>query len=181
MSTAERWRRVAEGFTARVDAVPADAWERPSPCEGWTARDVVRHLSWTTDWLRGAAGLDVPAVPSADDPAAAWRTVRDAVQAVLDDDERAQREVDSPMGRTTVEGFFAMAGVPDVLVHTWDLARATGLDERLDADEVHGLAAGMAQVDEQVLVASGHYGPRVQVPDDADEQTRLLALVGRRA
>jgi hypothetical protein len=37
---------------------------------------------------------------------------------------------------------------------------------------------GMAPMDE-VLRASGHYGPRVAVPDDADAQTRLLAFIGR--
>ena len=29
------------------------------------------------------------------------------------------------------------------------------------------------------LRASGHYGPRVEVPEDADVQTRLLAFIGR--
>jgi hypothetical protein len=28
---------------------------------------------------------------------------------------------------------------------------------------------------------SGHYGPRAAVADDADEQTRLLAFMGREA
>jgi uncharacterized protein (TIGR03086 family) len=66
----------------------------------------------------------------------------------------------------------------DVLVHTWDLARATGLDETLDADEVHGMLVGMEPLDE-MLRQSGQYGPRVDVPADADEQTRLIAFTGR--
>jgi uncharacterized protein (TIGR03086 family) len=66
-----------------------------------------------------------------------------------------------------------------VLIHTWDLARATGLDETLDADEVHRFVESMEPMD-QMLRDSGHYGPRVAVPDDADEQTRLIAFVGRR-
>ena len=66
----------------------------------------------------------------------------------------------------------------DILVHTWDLARATGLDETLDADEVHRMFVGMEPMDE-MLRASGHYGPRVAVPDDADEQTQLIAFTGR--
>ena len=68
---------------------------------------------------------------------------------------------------------------PDVLIHTWDLARATGLDETLDADEVHRFADGIEPMDE-ILRTSGHYGPRTPVPDDADEQTWLLAFLGRR-
>ena len=75
-----------------------------------------------------------------------------------------------------------MTCTPDVLIHTWDLARATGLDERLDADEVHRQVVGVeslpAEVDE-AMRGSGHYGPRVEVPPDADEQSRLLAFMGR--
>lgn len=58
------------------------------------------------------------------------------------------------------------------------LARATGLDETLDADEVHSMYVGMEPMD-AALRGSGHFGPRVPAPDDADEQTRLLAFTGR--
>jgi uncharacterized protein (TIGR03086 family) len=67
----------------------------------------------------------------------------------------------------------------DVLIHTWDLARATGLDETLDATEVHRYVEGMEPLD-QLLRDSGQYGPRIPVADDADEQTRLIAFLGRR-
>ena len=66
----------------------------------------------------------------------------------------------------------------DIVVHTWDLARATGLDETLDPDEVHALFVEMEPLDE-MLRQSGQYGPRVPVPDDADEQTKLIAFTGR--
>ncbi len=56
--------------------------------------------------------------------------------------------------------------------------RATGLDEALDADIVHDMLIGMEPLDE-MLRASGQYGPRVEVPTDADEQTRLIAFTGR--
>jgi hypothetical protein len=71
-----------------------------------------------------------------------------------------------------------MFGIPDILIHTWDLARATGLDETLDAAEVHHLFVGMEPMD-AVLRESGHYGTRVAVPPDADEQTKLIAFTGR--
>ena len=66
----------------------------------------------------------------------------------------------------------------DVLVPTWDLARAAGLDERLDEGVVAETLTGMEPVDE-VLRASGHYGPKIDVDHDADTQTRLLAFTGR--
>lgn len=84
-----------------------------------------------------------------------------------------------PVEESPVAAWAVLCG-GDVLVHTWDLAPATGLDESLDAEEVHRMVDGMEPHDE-ALRASGHYGPRVEVPDDADEQTRLLAFMGRRA
>ncbi len=82
------------------------------------------------------------------------------------------------MGQKTLEAAIDMICTPDVLIHTWDLARATGQDETLDADEVHRFVESMEPTD-QLLRDSGQYGPRVPVPDDADEQTRMIAFVGR--
>lgn len=66
----------------------------------------------------------------------------------------------------------------DVLLHTWDLARAAGLDDALDPLIVPGMLAGLEPIDE-MLRASGHYGPAVEVPPGADVQTRLIAFTGR--
>ena len=63
-------------------------------------------------------------------------------------------------------------------MHRWDLARATGLDERLDPAICAEMFAGMEPLDD-LLRSSGQYGPRVVVPDDADVQTKLLAFIGR--
>ena len=66
----------------------------------------------------------------------------------------------------------------DVFMHTWDLARATGQDDRLDPAVAGPLVEGMEQM-EEVLRSSGQFGARVPVPDDADAQTRLLGFIGR--
>ena len=180
----ERFEKVAAGFTATVEAVPDDAWERPAPCEGWVARDVVRHLvEWLPGpgFLLGSFDVDTGPIPSVDDdPAAAWAVVRDAIQRGLDDPEVAGRVADcGPPGRMSFEAAVDMTGTPDVLIHTWDLARATGQDESLDPDEVSGALRGMLPFD-AALRASGHYGPKVDVPDTADDQTKLIAFTGRR-
>lgn len=63
-------------------------------------------------------------------------------------------------------------------MHTWDLSRATDQDPTLDPGFCAALFAGMEPMDE-ILRASGQFGPRVPVPADADVQTRLLAFIGR--
>lgn len=178
---AERYRRIADRFTETVRAVPEDAWENPAPPEGWVARDVVGHLvAWLPAFFFDTWGIQAPPAPTVDeDPVVAWEAVDGAIRGAFADPEIANGERETRMGRSTFAQTFDMIGTTDVFLHTWDLARATGLDETLDPDEVHTLLVGMEPFDE-LLRQSGHYGPRVEVPDDADEQSRLIAFIGRR-
>ena len=66
----------------------------------------------------------------------------------------------------------------DVLVHTWDLARATGLDETLDPEVVHDMLVGMEPLDE-MLRASGQYGPRSRWRPTPTCRRKLIAFTGR--
>jgi uncharacterized protein (TIGR03086 family) len=177
----ERYRKVAGQFSQRVKVVPDKAWDNPSPCAGWVARDIVGHLvEWLPAFFFGAWGIDYLPGPSVDrDPVGAWEAVNRTIQAALDDPEIAGRERDTRMGRSTFERTIAMICTGDILIHTWDLARATGLDETLDPDEVHRFVEELEPMD-QIIRQSGQYGPRVSVADGADEQTRLIGFVGRR-
>ena len=177
----ERYRRVAEGMTQRVMTVPDDAWGNSSPCAGWDARDVIRHMvEWIPEFLAAGAGLELPTSPSVDDdPVAAWQCLSDGIQVLLDDPQTAAARFSHPRaGGHSVEDAIAIFFLGDVLIHTWDVARATGGDEALDADEVHRMFSGMEPYDE-MLRASGQYGQRVAVADDADEQSKLVAFMGR--
>lgn len=178
---AERYRRVAARFTRRASEVSPAAWEAPAPCEGWVARDVVRHMvEWMPAFLEAAGGPSLPEGPSVDDdPVGAWTAMSDGIQALLDDPATAAVPLHHPQaGSHALADAIGMFFLGDVLIHTWDLARAAGLDERLDPEEVSRMLAGLQPMDE-VLRASGHYGPNVEVPVDADEQTRLIAFTGR--
>jgi len=68
-----------------------------------------------------------------------------------------------------------------MLIHTWDLARAIGVDEALPGEEVAACQAFLEQLPHSILRESGRYVDAVQVSDDADPQTKLLAFAGRRA
>ncbi|TQF74883.1 TIGR03086 family protein [Rhodococcus spelaei] len=179
--TAARYRRLAETFSRTVEKVPADGWENPSPCEGWTARDVVRHVVETQSYPLTPAGLKLPAVPEVDvDPVGAWTQTRDAVLAILDDPELASREYEGQLGRTSVAATFGTFFCFDLVVHRWDLARATGSDEEIPADDL-ALARGFADQAGEQIRTPGVCGPAVEVAAGANEQTRLLGWLGRRA
>ena len=180
-AAANEHRRVAGAFTATVEGVAPDAWDRPAPVEGWVARDVVRHLvEWFPGFLQWGAGITLPTGPSVDDdPVGAWQHQTAAVQALLDKPATADHEHDFPhIGRMSLAQATDMIYTGDVFLHRWDLARATGQDETLDAEKCAAMLEGMLPMDE-MLRESGQYGPRVEVPDDADVQTKLLAFIGR--
>lgn len=176
---AARHRQVAGVFSDRVRGTRS--WDAPSPVAGWVARDVVRHLTgWFPGFLAAGAGVELPRGPSVDeDPVAAWQVHRDGVQAVLDDPRTAHRELANPhIGALPLDIAIDRFYTADVFMHTWDLSRATGQDDRLDPDFCARLLQGMEQM-EQVLRSSGQYGARVEVPADADPQTRLIGFIGR--
>ena len=70
----------------------------------------------------------------------------------------------------------------DLVVHAWDLARAAGLKEfeEMPAGEIDNVMAALAPLGDNMR-QPGVFGPEVAVPADADEQTKLLGVVGRRA
>ena len=181
-SPADEYREVAGRFTELVEAVPDDAtWQRRSPVPEWTARDVVRHLvEWFPGFLSGGAGVTLPQGPAVDeDPAAAWRTMSDGVQALLDDPASREKVLRNPhIGEVPLPEAVSRFFTADVFMHTWDLARATGQDETLDPERCAQLLDGMQPLDD-LLRSSGQYGPKVDVPDDADVQSRMLAFIGR--
>ncbi|MGD9792973.1 MAG: TIGR03086 family metal-binding protein [Acidimicrobiia bacterium] len=177
---ADNHRRVAGRFSQCVAHVGA-RWDDPTPVAEWTVRDIVRHL---VEWLPGllSSGSDVrlPAGPSVDDdPVGAWEAHRAAVQAVLDDPATAGKTLNNPhIGELPIADAIDRFYTADVFMHTWDIARATGQDDTLDAGTCESMLAGMASY-EEAMRGSGQYGPRMAVADDAPAHERLAAFIGR--
>ena len=175
----ERYRALARELTRRVDSVPARSWDNPSPCEEWTARQVLQHLIDSHRDMPGYAGDPLVFEKSVDDdPHAAWVEARDAMQALLDDPQRAGKEYDGMFGRTSVQRSVDTFLGLDLLIHGWDIARATGQDETLPEEEVTRVSGDVQSLGDN-LRRGGVCGPAVPVPDDAPEQDRLLAALGR--
>lgn len=156
-------------------------WQAPTPVAGWLARDILGHL---IDWLPGllASGSavhleDGPAVEQ--DPVGAWTARARAVQALLEDPVVATRPFADPhIGELTLAQALDRFWTPDVFLHSWDLARATGQEPTLDPDLCRELLAGMQPV-EELMRSSGQYGPPVPVDEDASPQDQLLGFIGR--
>jgi len=176
---ADRYRRLCGDFAAEVVQVSPERWGAPSPYDDWTARDVVVHLVDVHSMFLRLVGRSVERTRHVDDdPAGAPREAVAAVQADLDDPDRASAEFDGYFGRMTFEGAVDRFVCFDLAIHGWNLARAAGLDETIASGELTRLRAD-AEAFGEALHQSGVCGPRVAVAADADDQTKRLALLGR--
>ena len=175
----DRYRRLSDRFATTVGGVGDDQWDNPTPCEDWTVRELVRHAVDTQGMFLGLVGRELGAIPSVDDdPVAAWDAARAVVQADLDDPERAGAEFTGFFGPTTFAAAVDRFLNSDLVIHRWDLARATGQDETIDPPDAERVLEG-AQAFGDAFRGSGVCGPEVLVSDDADIQTRTLAFYGR--
>ena len=169
----------------RAPSTPAD-WDGPSPCTEWRTRDVVGHIVDMHDvMLRPAdrAPSDRPGIEA--DPLATYLAARADVEAILADPGVALAECDTPMGRMSVAEHIDGVVSTDLVLHGWDLARAAGLDDTIDPDEVERLWPSISQIPDEMRIPEHFgpgvivFGPEVVVADDAPLQDRLLGKLGR--
>jgi uncharacterized protein (TIGR03086 family) len=166
-------------LTAVLDAVPTDAWDRPSTCEGWTVREVVRHLVQTQRDFLTERGLDLGEEPDVDaDPAAAWRAHATRVTAAVSDEAVSEQAYDGFFGPTTVGATLERFYVWDMVVHRWDVARSVGADPALTDAELDRVESG-ADAFGDALYMEGICRPGVQPSADAGREARVLARLGR--
>jgi uncharacterized protein (TIGR03086 family) len=179
MTPAARFRHHADRFDRLLAAVPADGWSSASPCEGWTALDVVRHVVDTEVDLLGRMGFDQPSVEGLE-PLDAWPSVRNAMIDALDDPARESFRYEGYFGPTTfgetVDQFYSF----DLVLHRWDIAHATGAGdhETIEPDEIVRIRTDASGFGEAMRMP-GVIGPELPAPTDATEQERLLAWLGR--
>ena len=152
----------------------------PTPCAEWTVQDLLDHLVGGTAYLAAALGAD-PTDPPADATAADLAGGVAACLERLADPAALEHRSLSPLGFEW-SGMEATAGTSmDVLVHTWDLATATGQNTTLDPGVVDTCISMFLPAMPEGGRAAGIIGPAIDVADDASPQERLLAALGRRS
>lgn len=188
-SASDNFRRLANRFDTIVAAVPAGQWDTPSPCDGWTVTDVLRHVVETERDFLERMQFDLAEVApdsthsdaELDDLKAQWATLRHAMEIALDDPTTSAHTYDGYFGLTTfadtVDTFYST----DLVLHGWDIARGAGLTEfeHIDVFEIHR-AQGLYEDLGDAIRSPGVFGPPVEVGPGASEQDRFLAWAGRR-
>jgi uncharacterized protein (TIGR03086 family) len=177
----DRYRQVSEGFDAAVKAVTPEKWEAPSPCEQWKSRDVVAHVvAGHRGVIAAVKGVESKPLANDEDPKQAWEEARRDIEEITADPQMLATEIDGPGGKMPAREIIGQFVTMDLLVHTWDLARAVGANERLDENSVRHAYEVLKPMD-AVIRRPGVFGPRLDPPAEADLQTEFLYFVGRRA
>ncbi|HET6357643.1 TIGR03086 family metal-binding protein [Streptomyces sp.] len=175
-------------FTDRVHAVRADQWDDPTPCTDWSVRDLVNHLTAEQLWVPALVtdGLGAGDVGDAYDgdvlgrkPKTSWDTAARAARKAFAAPGALERTVQLSYGETPAVAYCVQM-VTDAVVHSWDLSRAIGAPERLP-DVLVLFALDQVTPYAEELAKSGLFAPPIEPPPGDSHQTRLLALLGRRA
>jgi uncharacterized protein (TIGR03086 family) len=172
-----------ERATRRVDAVMARVTPNqlggPTPCREWTVQDLIDHLVGGTDYLLCALAGSRPGAPRSGASSDDYRAGVARALAGLREPGALSRTCQSPLSFEWTVGQATAGTFMDQLIHTWDLATATGQDPALDPELVQACSAMFLPEMPEMGRAAGLVGPAVDVPADASPQDRLLAAMGR--
>jgi uncharacterized protein (TIGR03086 family) len=174
--------RLAEGV--RDDQL-ADA----TPCPGYTVGTLLGHLSGLAVAFRDAGRKDLgpttdtaPDAAAVPDPGPGWRAELPKVLGELAD---AWKDPAAWTGMTRAGGIDlpgAVAGAvaaDELVIHGWDLARATGQEYAPDPAALDASCALLRAAADEPDRDGGMFGPVVPVPDDAPLLDRAVGLSGR--
>jgi uncharacterized protein (TIGR03086 family) len=171
-------RAIAEATAAQLAA--------PSPCVGWSARDVLNHMIGGADLFAACAAGEQQPFPDwsdmpdwvGNDPAASYRRAAAGVLGAFSAPGVLDRTVPMPWGDTPAP-FALNLIMADHATHSWDLARATGLTIEIQAATAEtALATTQASVSPEFR-AAGLYAAEQPAPEGASTIDRLAAFSGR--
>ncbi|MEV6944222.1 TIGR03086 family metal-binding protein [Streptomyces sp. NPDC051172] len=173
--------RLAEGVS---DEQLAD----PTPCPDCAVRNMLGHLLGLSVAFRDAARKDLGGTTDTNPGAAApdlapdWR---EALPKALDELAEAWRDPVARTGMTRAGGIdlpgevAAAVAVDELVIHGWDLARATGQDYTPDPAALHASHDFLLAAANDPTRGGGIFGPVVPVPPDAPLPDRAVGLSGR--
>jgi uncharacterized protein (TIGR03086 family) len=172
-----------------VAGVRDDQLRAPSPCPAYTTADLLDHLGGLCLAFTAAARKErLPGAeggPQVDGSRLedGWRV---RIGAALDELAVAWRHPTAYAGVTQAgpvqlpAEVAALVALNEVVVHGWDLARATGQAYDPDPAAVAACAGFVASFEPPADAADGGlFGPPVAVPDEAPTLHRLIGLAGR--
>jgi len=172
-----------------VAGTPESALSNTTPCD-IPVGALLDHIQSFAAAFTAAARKDQsgptgpPPAPDASNLGADWRT---AIPHALEELTAAWDEPDAWTGMTRIGGLdmpgeaVGVVALDEVVMHSWDLARATGRPYDPDPQILEALTGFLTHMAEPEMVSArvGLFGPVVAVPPDARPLDRVVALAGR--
>ncbi len=186
MDTVATMSKVIAETKRVVDGIEPAQLDNPSPCDGWTVRDVLNHVTGGAEMfavcVRDGAMSDEQLVALmgdnlGSDYKGSFLKAADDAEAAFEIPGAMDRVVKLPFGEMPA-GMALNIAIFDVTTHAWDLAKATGQSTDLDP-EMSTVAYEVAQALIDDMRTAGLFGPSVAVPEDAPIADRLAGLAGR--
>lgn len=166
-----------------IGQVGADQWDQATPCTEWAVRDLVLHMTNTTQFFQAVAGRSEPAPPLEaevldGDAAEVFSGVAEATMKAWNTPGAAEGEVTIPAPMPAV----AALGINllDTGTHCWDLATAIGADHGLSDDQVALIDQCSRQTVTDEIRAGAGFGPDLD-DGSASGLPSTLGFLGRRA
>lgn len=182
MDPVERIERATEVAGKVVGGVKPDQLSSSTPCTELDVRGLLNHIIGGLEMLRDAASGGSPAMPQGDqfdegNPGGTYDERRTKLLEAIRQPGVLDKGWKMPFGELPGK---MMAGIAfmEHLTHAWDLAKATGQDTTLPPDLVKECMEVVTPMD-TMLRMPGVCGPAVSVPDDASDQDKLIAFMGR--
>ncbi|MFI6868075.1 TIGR03086 family metal-binding protein [Nocardia sp. NPDC050406] len=175
----------ATGVEAVITGIAEEQLDDPTPCDATTVRDLLAHMAGLTEAFRQAATKEAVGQsisPTDDEPElpADWR---DRIPTQLKTLVAAWRAPEAWSGETEAGGVtlpaaeMATVALNELVIHGWDLARATHQPYNPDAADLDVLLDMLRTTRPEGT--PGLFGPVVPVPDNSSTFDRVLALTGR--
>lgn len=178
----QKYTKAVYMLDAVAQRVPDGAWDNPSCCEGWSAREAAGHAAWGMKNLAslvnggGSIAEQAEAEVLGDDPAAAMRAAVGEVLAALDNKNVLSTVTKTPFGEMSIDDFLGIIWM-DPMTHTWDVADAAGIAHGIDEATA---TAALTQLEPaaDALRGPGMFGDAVEANGD-DAVSTFVAFVGR--
>ncbi len=172
------YNTAADGFAAALAGCDDEGLSAQSPCPDWKASDVIDHVFGGTAYFTEVFGGTAPQVEG--DLPTRYAALRAAFVEAFAAPGVAERMVPGPLGGDLPAPVMFGIFTTDTLLHTWDLARATGQDAELDVELLERSWQNALPLDE-VIRGPGIFAPKVEVADDEPVPVKALAFFGRDA